>query len=266
MMLTCHAFLSLRWSRCARKGSRFCQKADAICFLICHYMPEFSRAGWWNDRWEYDRLTHGDCTCEFSIDYAQRKHMCTAKITFISGWNTHFFLLWRLQVLLEEDAHYQKHPCVHTGCTLTFINTCVISQVLSHTLHSVCSHTKIHPSLAMSVIVWMELDGFQTLLQQCLILCSTLPYSGGRDHGDQRPKACKHEWDQSPWMTSTVRMEIKHPSFRFVRLSGPFYSPNPRHLELCLPHLKLHPAADHTRRAHLMVTAGMSGFSAWFVP
>lgn len=153
-----------------------------------------------------------------------------------------------------------------TQDALTFISTCVITQVLWHTLHSVCSHKTIHPSLAVSIIVQMELDGFQTLLQQGLILCSTLPYSGGRDHGDQRPKACKHEWDQSPWMTSTVRMEIKHPSFRFVRLSGPFYRPNPRHLELCLPHLKLHPAADHTRRAHLMVTAGMSGFSAWFVP
>lgn len=125
---------------------------------------------------------------------------------------------------------------------------------------------EIHLSLAVCIIVWMELDGFQTLLQQCLILCSTLPYSGGRDHGDQRPKACKHEWDQSLWMTSTVRMEIKHHSFRFVRLSGPFYSPNPCDLELCLPHLKLHPAAYYARRAHLMVTTGMSGFSAWFVP
>lgn len=173
-----------------------------------------------------------------------------------------FFFFWRLQVLLEEEAHYQKHLCVHTGCTLTFINTCVISRVHSQKLHSVCSHTETHPSLAVCIIVRMELDGFQTLLQQCLILCSTLPYSRGRDHGDQRPKACKHEWDQSPWMTSTVRMEIKHHSFCFVRLSGPFFSPNPHDLGLCLPHLTLHPAAYHARRAHVMVTVRMSGFSA----
>lgn len=112
-----------------------------------------------------------------------------------------------------------SHKCTHTHCTQRVL-------IWRYTL-----------SLAVCIILQMELDSFQTLLQQCSILCSTLLYSGGRDHGDQRPKACKHEWDQSLWMTSTVIMEIKHHSFHFVCLSGPFYSPNPRDLELCLPHL-----------------------------
>lgn len=141
--------------------------------------------------------------------------------------------------LLVVTAHVKyliKNTHVCTKVTSSPLLTPEWFHQCTQTLHSVCSHMEIRPSLAMCKIVRMKLGGFQTLLQQCLILCSTLPYSGGRDHGDQRPKARKHEWDQSLWMTSAVRMEIRHHSFRFVCLSGPFYSSNLCNFELCLPH------------------------------
>lgn len=62
-VLTCHVTLIPQVITKRRRGSRFCRKAHAVCFLICHCMPGFNR------------LTHGDCTCEFKINYEQRKDM-----------------------------------------------------------------------------------------------------------------------------------------------------------------------------------------------
>lgn len=59
------------------------------------------------------------------------------------------------------------------------------------------------PFFTSLYMVIMELDGFQSLHQQCLILYSALLYSGGWEHEDQRPKQCKHKWDQALWMTFT---------------------------------------------------------------
>ncbi len=66
-----------------------------------------------------------------------------------------------------------------------------------------------------------------------------------------------------------VIMELKDQSVGFVPLSWCFKA-NPQDFELCLltmsHHLKHHPVLYHVNMPHLMVTTGMSGFSAWFVP
>lgn len=116
----------------------------------------------------------------------------------------------------------------------------------------------------------MERDRFQTLPKQCLILYSAVLYSGGREHEDQRPKQCKHKWDQSLWMTCTQsfwRLRITasalftwHAVLRLKssRLWAVFSD------EASTPQT----APSHISRQHTTcnVTAGMSGFSAWFVP
>ncbi len=62
-----------------------------------------------------------------------------------------------------------------------------------------------------------------------------------------------------------VIIELKDHSFGFVPLSWP----NPQDCELCILtrplHLKHHPVPYHVNIPYLMVTTGMSGFSAWFV-
>lgn len=66
-----------------------------------------------------------------------------------------------------------------------------------------------------------------------------------------------------------VIMELKDQSFGFVPLSWCFKAEILQDCELPLltgpPHLKHHPFPYHVSVPHLIVTPGMSGFSAWFL-
>lgn len=95
-------------------------------------------------------------------------------------------------------------------CTPLEMQTCAYIFFLCNLHLNICTHISLSvltnpdtPFFTSLYIVIMELDSFQTLHQQCLILYSALLYSGGWEHEDQRPKHCKHKWDQALWMTFT---------------------------------------------------------------
>ena len=89
------------------------------------------------------------------------------------------------------------------------------------------------------------------------------------EHENHRLKQCKHKWDQSLWMACTqslwslwIKALALFPCHGVLRLksSGPWVVTSD---EASSPQT---PPSPHVNIPHLMVTSGMSGFSAWFVP